>query len=121
MNQLFNCFQRVYRVYFWCKRTYTEIFEDVTAEIKHEFVGLGHLPWLWIGAELEDGKIITVTEDVDYEVRYGDRVNEDYLVDVTRIFNAKRWLYLDPQTLKEEEIPLAGLLIENDSNKSKTE
>ena len=89
--------------------------------ITDEYVSPSHLPWLWIGAELETGEIVTVTEDVNQEVMYGDRVNEDYLVDVTRLFNVKRWLYLDPQTLKEEEIPLSGLLIGNDSDKSKAE
>lgn len=122
MHQLFNCFQRVHNIVFWCRRKYAELFhvEDITVTT-HVFVSPSHLPWLWIGAELEDGKIISITEDVNDEVQYGDRVNEDYLVDLTRLFNVKRWLYLNPQTLKEEEIPLEGLLIENDSHKPKTE
>jgi hypothetical protein len=120
MNMILNCFYRTYGLFFWCKRKYIEVFE-VDTDDQHVFVSPTHLPWLWIGAELEDGKILSITEDVNDEVRYGDRVNEDYLVDVTRLFNVKRWLYLDPQTLKEEEIPLEGLVIENDPYKSKTE
>lgn len=122
MSVLFNCFYRAYRVFFWCKRKYVELFdiEDITVS-DHVFVSPSHLPWLWIGAELNDGKVISITEDVNDEVRYGDRVNEDYLVDLTRLFNVKRWLYLHPETLKEEEIPLEGLVIENDPYKSKTE
>jgi len=122
MNSAFSCFQKVYRVFFWCKRKCTEFFdvEDITVT-DYIFVSPSHLPWLWIGAELDDGKIVSITEDVNNEVRYGDHVNEDYLTDLTRLFNVRRWLYLNPQTLKEEEIPLEGLVIENDPNKPKTE
>lgn len=114
-----NCFYRTYRALFWCKRKYAEMFNQ--PEEIHQFVSPSHLPWLWIGAEMEDGKVISITEDVNEEVRYGDCVNEDYLVDLTRLFHVRRWLYLNPQTLKEEEIPLEGLVIENDPHKSKTE
>lgn len=121
MNSVFNCFQKVYRVLFWCKRKYVEFFDVENLTTDHIFISPSHLPWLWIGAELDDGKIVSVTEDVNNEVQYGDCVNEDYLTDLTRLFNVTRWLYLNPQTLNEEEIPLAGLVIENDPHKPKTE
>ena len=120
MSTCLNCFYKVYKVFFWCKRKYQQVFDEELVNI-HEFVSPSHLPWLWIGAELNDGQIISITEDVNEEVQYGDRVNEDYLVDLTRLFNVKRWLYLHPETLKEEEIPLEGLLIHHDSHKPKTE
>jgi hypothetical protein len=120
MDTILNCFNRVYGVFFWCKRKYIEIYGK-DEEDTQPFISPSHLPWLWIGAELDDGRVISITEDVNEEVRYGDRVNEDYLVDITRLFNVKRWLYLNPETLKEEEIPLEGLVIENDPHKSKIE
>ena len=121
MDIILNCFNRTYGFLFWCRRKYTKLFDADEVVVTYEFISPSHLPWLWIGAQLEDGQIISVTEDVNEEVKYGDCVNEDYLVDVTRLFNVNRWLYLDPQTLKEEEIPLEGLLIENDPHKPKTE
>ena len=106
---------------FWCKRKFSLSIDLNEVETRDdEYISSSSLPWLWVGAELETGEIVTVTEYLNNEVRYGDRVNEDYLVDVTRIFNAKRWLYLDHQTLKEEEIPLSGLVIGNDPKLSKS-
>ena len=118
MNIFVNFCYKAYHALFWCRRKYAMLFEE--EPVIEERVSVQDLPWLWIGAELDNNIVTTVTDQINDEVQYGDRVNEDYLVDVTRIFNAKRWLYLDSQTLKEEEIPLSGLVIGNDTKLSKS-
>jgi hypothetical protein len=70
------------------------------------------LPWLWLGAELRTGKIVTITDQVNKEVQVGDTVTNHYLEHLTGIYPVYRWLYLDPVTLNEQEIPLEGLTIE---------
>jgi hypothetical protein len=112
MDALLNCFRRGYLIFFWCRRKYKDYFEEDT--VLEQKPHASQLPWLWVGAELNNGEIVTVIEELNAEIRYGDRINEDYLVDLTRIFNARRWLYLNSETLKEEEIPLEGLVIRND-------
>lgn len=71
---------------------------------------------MWIGVELVDGSITTLTEIVETTIEYGDNITPTFLQTLTGIGNAKRWLYLDSKTLKEEEIPTDGLLIEDDSD-----
>ncbi len=75
-------------------------------------------PWLWIGAEMPNGKIITVTDTVNKYVEYDEVINVAYLETVTKIDSANRWLYLDSKTLNEQEFPPEGLVIENDSVQS---
>lgn len=78
------------------------------------------MPWMWIGAEMPYGKIITVTDTVNKYVEYDDVINTNYLESVTKIDSAVRWLYLDSKTLNEQEFPPEGLVIENDSVESGT-
>lgn len=77
------------------------------------------LPWLWIGAELND-ETISVTQMINETIKYGDCVDSKYLTNHTDIV-PDRWLYLDSKTLDKVEFPSEGLLIENDSTKSETE
>ena len=77
-------------------------------------------PWLWIGAEMPNGKIITVTDTINKYVEYNEIINVAYLETVTKIDSANRWLYLDSKTLNEQEFPPEGLVIENDSVQSGT-
>ncbi len=78
-------------------------------------VSTTNLPWLWIGVELKDDKIETITELVNTNVEYGDAITIEHLEALTNIKDAKRWLYLDSKTLNEQEIPAEGLVIEDDS------
>lgn len=78
-------------------------------------ISSSELPWLWIGAEMKSGIIVTLTEDINKIVNYGDVVTPKYLEVYTELKNVKRWLYLDTITLIEQEIPTSGLIIRNDS------
>jgi hypothetical protein len=71
---------------------------------------------MWVGVELTDGTIKTLTEIVDTSIEYGDCVTPQFLKTLSGIQDANRWIYLDSKTLKEEEIPADGLIIEDDSD-----
>ena len=78
-------------------------------------------PWLWIGAELTNGKIVTVTDMVTENVEYDDVVDAAYLETITGITEGvSRWVYLDSKTLNEQEFPPEGIVIKNDSIESAT-
>lgn len=77
-------------------------------------------PWLWIGAQMPDGNIVTVTDTVNKYIEYDDIVNASYLEAVTKVDTATRWIYLDSKTLNEQEFPPEGLVIQNDSVESGT-
>lgn len=96
-----------------CVRLYNRFFYT-QPKLKKQ-VSSSHLPWMWIGAQLPDGSMKTLTELVDISVEYGDCVTSEFLEAITEIDNAVRWVYLDSKTLKEEEIPTEGLIIEDDS------
>jgi hypothetical protein len=75
-----------------------------------------NLPWLWIGAKLNDGRVETITETVNANVSYDDVITVEYLQTLTGLENVSKWMYLDPRTLFEEEFPAEGLVIKDDSN-----
>lgn len=97
-----------------CVRLYSRFFYTKLPTKKN--VSSSHLPWMWIGAETAGGTILTLTEIVDSTVEYGDCVTPAFLESLTDVQNAKRWIYLDSKTFREEEIPTVGLLIEDDSD-----
>ncbi len=100
---------------FCCVRWYSRFFyKQVPKQLKK--VSASHLPWMWIGVETAEGKIVSLTEIVDPAVEYGDVVTPAFLKTISGIQTAKRWIYLDPKTLKEEEIPTDGLIIQDDSD-----
>lgn len=70
---------------------------------------------MWVGVETGNGSIVSLTDIVDSAVEYGDCVTSEFLEDLSGIHSARRWIYLDPKTLKEEEIPADGLIIHDDS------
>lgn len=100
---------------FCCARLYNFIFYAKMPNRKKS-VSSAHLPWMWIGAELPDGSIRSLTEIVDISIEYGDCVTPKFLETISGITNAKRWFYLNSKTFKEEEIPADGLIIEDDPN-----
>jgi len=69
-------------------------------------------PWLWIGAEVTPGNFISVTETVNSGVEIGTVVNVEFLESVTNLTDVISWKYLDAQTLKEQEFPLIGIVIQ---------
>jgi hypothetical protein len=99
---------------FCCVRLYNRLF--YTALPSKKMVSSSHLPWMWVGVETANGAIISLTEIVDTSIEYGDCVDAEFLEELSGIRNAKRWIYLDSKTLKEEEIPTVGLIIEDDSD-----
>jgi hypothetical protein len=101
-----NCF-------FCCLRIYNRIFYKKLLKQK---VPTSSLPWLWIGAETTNGKIETVTEVVNSIIDFEDIITPLFLQEITNLKNVKRWLYLNPTTLNEEEIPAEGLVIKDDSS-----
>lgn len=101
-----NCFFRLIRLY--NKFYYTEI--------PKKKISTSKLPWLWVGVELNNGKIETVTEIVNNTVDYDDVINKHFLEELTGFKDVKRWIYLNSTTLNEEEFPAEGLVIKDDSN-----
>jgi hypothetical protein len=70
---------------------------------------------MWVGAELSNGSITTLTEIVESSIEYGDVVTPEFLKALSGLHNVKRWLYLGSKTFREEEIPTDGLIIQDDS------
>jgi hypothetical protein len=111
MNCCYNFIYQTYRIFFWCSRIFSS--NDIEKAV---FVNPSKLPWLWIGVEMKNGKIITLTEKINKYVEYGDRVDTRYLEIATNTTGEiLRWLYLDAETLIEREFPAEGLIIEHDS------
>lgn len=104
--QFMNCL-------FCCIRLYNRLFYK---KLPKQSISTSDLPWLWIGAELTNDKIETITELVNNNVDYGDIITTEFLQELSHLQNVKRWLYLDPTTLNEEEFPAEGLVIKDDSD-----
>jgi hypothetical protein len=96
-------------------RTYIRVFGHTKTRSMQ--VESKHIPWLWIGAELRNKSIITLTDEINHVIEYGDCVDEAFLQMHTQTASSvDRWLYLDASTLIEKEIPPEGLLIQDDPN-----
>ena len=94
-------------------RTYIRIFGHTKS--KSLQVDSKHIPWLWLGAELSNNVIISLTDEINHIIEYGDCVNDAFLQAYTKVSSVNRWLYLDATTLIEREIPPEGLLIRDDT------
>ena len=118
-----SCCYRVvyysYKLIFCCSRLFGS--RNTEPDKKYNSVNPSNTPWLWIGAEMTNGKIVTVTDIINKYIEYDDVVNTTYLETATDIKEGvSRWLYLDSKTLNEQEFPPEGLIIENDSIESGT-
>lgn len=114
-----------YRIVYWGYRIFfyaSKLFQSTPAEVpvNYNLVHPSKTPWLWIGAVLPSGSIVTVTDTVNKYIEYDDVVNSEYLEAATKIDTATRWLYLDSKSLVEQEFPPEGLVIKNDSVESGT-
>jgi hypothetical protein len=96
-----------YRQVYWVNRKVCPSRSIVRSQIS-----TNKLPWFWIGAELPTGTK-AVTEIVNNYVRYGIRINPEFLQEVTGYTNAISWRYVDVETLEEKEFPSHGFVIEN--------
>ena len=117
MNCCYTIVVWSYRIFFYCSRFFQQS-PTIETRVNYNLVHPSKTPWLWIGAELPDGKIVTVTDAVNKYIEYDDIVNSTYLESVTKIDSASRWLYLDSKTLNEQEFPPEGLVIQHDSDES---
>lgn len=109
MNCCYNVVYWTYRAFFWCSRFFKS---DIENRVKYHSVHPSKTPWLWVGVELTNGKIITVTDTINKYIEYGDRIDSQYLEIATNIHSdIQRWLYLDSKTLVEQEFPPEGLVI----------
>lgn len=101
---------KLYKVGFW---VYRWVFpHEYTPIVKH--ISQSELPWLFVGIELTNGKIIDKTDEAFDLINKGLPVTPTTIninIDLDQI---KRCFYLDAATLKEEEIPAEGITI-NDS------
>lgn len=111
-----------YRAIFCCSRKWKQVCSvEEPIQIKYNSVHPSKTPWMWIGAEMKNGAIVTVTDQVNKHIVYDDVVDAGYLEAVTKLHTGVvRWLYLDPVTLNEQEFPPEGLVIQNDSLESGT-
>lgn len=108
-----NCCYILLKGVFILKRKIDQYFNNEEKE-KTE-ISRADLPWLWLGAEMKNGVIVTITEDINKVVEYGDLITPHFLQTYTELRNVKRWLYLDSATLIEQEIHPSGLLIRDDT------
>jgi hypothetical protein len=100
----------VYRQVFWCCRRIDSIL--FSPEKKDDSVPVTSLPWLWIGATLDNGHIEEYTSQINETVVYGVAITPEWLEAVTYAKNVT-WKYLDSKTLEEKEFPSAGFVIDD--------
>lgn len=108
-----ECILKIVKCFIRCKRCFdrwTEI-PDFTVLESPRYISAANLPWMWVGAEMHNNSIITVTDTLNNAVQSGDLITSTYLKNLTKLSSVKRWLYLDSMTLKEDEIPTEGILI----------
>lgn len=117
MNCCYRAIYWAYMVGFYCSRFFVNSSERQTP--KYNSVNPSKMPWLWIGVETKDKKIVTVTDTVNKYIEYNDVVDIPYLEIATGMKeNVIRWLYLDSKTLNEQEFPPEGLVIKDDTTES---
>lgn len=110
MNLLFSALYWVFRAGFYCRRC-CELYGGFEKVNEEEHVHSTKLPWMWLGAENEDGTIHTITDTINKRVQHGMRIDTLFLKQATGM-NPKRWLYLDAETLNEDDFPSNGIVIE---------
>lgn len=119
MNCCYSVVYWTYRAFFCCSRLFAR--PAVVPLKKYNSIHPSNAPWLWIGAEMTNGKIITVTDEINKHIEYDDIINSVYLEEAANLKQGvTRWLYLDSKTLNEQEFPPEGLVITNDSVESAT-
>ena len=111
MNCCLRLTIKVYKIGFW---VYRWIFPYEYNPVPIHHVSASSLPWLFVGIELNNGKIIDKTDEAQQLVDNNVPVNPTTISKDVNIDEVKRYFYLNTMTLKEEEIPANGITI-NDS------
>lgn len=101
---------RVYKFGFW---VYRKLFPTFYDPIPIQF-SAAKMPWLFVGIELTNGKLLDRTQEAQFLVSNNIPVTPSTLDIAVDKQLVKRYFYLDAVTLKEEEIPAEGITI-NDS------
>jgi hypothetical protein len=104
MNYLFEA----YRVIHWAFNKLCPLREISPPEIPSH-----KLPWLWVGATVNDDEI-TVTNIVNRNIKYSKLITSDSISEITGYSQPIHWKYIDIKTLEEKEFPSEGFLIEDD-------
>ena len=99
-------FRKGFDIYDWI---FSQKYEKVSTH-----VSAANLPWLFVGVELLDGTLLDKTKHVQFLVDSGIPVTPRTVCSSIDKCQIKRCFYLDAKTLKEEEIPADGIII-NDS------
>jgi len=102
-------FYPVYLQLFKVKNAIRDIFCPVRSQGDIE---VKKVPWLWIGAEITPGNFLSVTDIINDNIETGTTVDVEFLEYVTNMKDVISWKYLDAQTLKEQEFPLTGIVIQ---------
>ena len=107
----------VYRYVFCCKRFVKRFFQDDDVTPFSIKVPITKLPWMWVGVKLHDGKLMTITDELNYSIAEGDIITRNFISRICGINERliKGCYYLDAQTLEEKEFPPEGLTIRNDT------
>lgn len=105
-----DLFINAYRIGFRCCRRIRKWCGERTAK-KQDGVPVHKLPWLWIGAHFRNSDPVSVTDLVNYYVRYGIPVTPTFLEELTGYVGAT-WTYMDSQTLEEKDFPSEGIVID---------
>ena len=77
-----------------------------------DIIPSSRLPWLWVGAVYEDGKVEDYTEYINQHANYGMKLTT-HLMDFALPKNSVVvWKYIDTQTLEEKDFPSEGFVID---------
>lgn len=71
-------------------------------------------PWWLVGAQMDDGNMITITDALADFLVIGNRITPTLLERVNRDIPSDRllrWVYVHPETFEEREFPLEGIVI----------
>lgn len=118
MQVAFQAFSAVYKFVFCCNRFYKSITDqDAPGPVFSIRIPVEKVPWFWIGVKLHDGKLMTVTDDVNACIGDGDTIHIGFISSCIGIEQKliQGCYYLDSKTLEEKEFPPEGLTIHNDT------
>jgi hypothetical protein len=99
----------VYLKLFYLKNAIRDVFCPIRSS---ENIRKQKVPWLWVGAEVSPGYFLSVTDVVNANVECGTIVDSDFLESITSLNDVISWRFLNAETLKEEEFPLTGIVIQ---------
>ena len=99
----------VYLKLFYLKKAIRDVFCPVRSS---ENIRKQKVPWLWVGAEVSPGYFLSVTDVVNANIECGTIVDSVFLESITSLYDVISWRFLNAETLKVEEFPLTGIVIQ---------